>query len=249
MNDLMSQNYDWGLGKSGQMAKGYLKDIQKGNFGDLPSVQMAVAQGSKNWQDLQRQLQMSSAGMGGIQPNQMAGLLMKGQLSNQNNTGMNALQGFSNDLSNFQNAYSQARGQQMGAWTQGQQLRLGAAEGERQTPVNYGGGILGNLSSDFGNIAKAVAPKGICWVAEELYGPADAGLVRAFLLGMAEVSTSYNLFVKLYRAIGEKWSVLIRKHMCLRRATREVFDRLLRKAKENQWEHPATDVSVGAKGE
>jgi hypothetical protein len=155
LNQLFNQfsNYDPGLGAAGQMAKGYLKDVRQGKMGDLPSVQLAVAQGANNWKNLQRTLQMNSAAYGGQQPGLAGGLLMKGQLANQDQTGMQALSGAANDISNFSNIFSQARGQRINANLQGGQLGLEAAMG-LQNKIGSTPGILGALAATANSAAK-----------------------------------------------------------------------------------------------
>lgn len=148
----MFQNADPGLGAAGKMAKGYLKKIRQGRMTDLPSVMLAQGQGATDWRELQRGIQMNTAMMPGQQQGLTAGLLSKGFLQNQDQTGMRALQGAANDISNFSNIYDVARGRRINATLAGQTAGL---EGmQRGRSVQRTTGLLQGL----GEFAKNIAP-------------------------------------------------------------------------------------------
>lgn len=113
--------FDPGLGGAGSYAKHFFKHLGRGedmaNFS--PGVQLAISQGQRNWTDLQRQLQMSTAMMPGEQQGLSAGLMQTGMLKNQDNTGHNAIAAAAGDISNFANILNLARGQRMNAELQG----------------------------------------------------------------------------------------------------------------------------------
>lgn len=158
----MFQNADPGLGAAGKMAKGYLKAVRQGNMTDLPSVGLAIARGATDWKELQRNLQMNTAMMPGEQSALTAGLLSKGRLQNQNQTGMNAMQGAANDISNFSNIFSQARQQRISATQQGQEMGLmGMQRGrsvQKTTGLLQG---LGQLAGQVGSLAAGFStPRG-----------------------------------------------------------------------------------------
>lgn len=100
-------NYNPGIGADARYAKKFFNRLGRGH--DLseisPSVQLAQARGARDWTSLQRQIQMNTAMMPGEQTALTAGLLSKGYLQNQDNTGLQALQGAANDISNFSNIY------------------------------------------------------------------------------------------------------------------------------------------------
>lgn len=145
------QNYDPGLGAAGQFAKHNLKLMRNGQFSELPEVAYAQAQGAKNWQNLQRSIQMSTATMPGDQAGLRAGLLMKGQLSNQDNTGHQALGAAANAAQYYGNMFNMAKNMRTQAGLQG---LLGAGnliQGSQH--VTQQQGILGQLAGAAGAVA------------------------------------------------------------------------------------------------
>ena len=114
------QNYDPGLGFVGRAAKGMLKRGLNDPY-SLPGVQLAKSQGATNWAGLQRQLQMSSAMMPGEQSGLTAGILSKGYLQNQDQTGQAVLGAYGSDIKQFSDIFNLARGQRIGAEMAGMQ--------------------------------------------------------------------------------------------------------------------------------
>lgn len=147
-------NFDPGLGKAGKMAKGYLKLAQKGRMTELPSVQLAIAQGQRGWQDLQRNLQMGTAMMPGEQSGLYAGILAKSQLQSQNNIGLQAMQGAASDISNFSNIFNLAKSNRTNAQLQGLQSAGQLRSQNRQMVQKQG--ILGGLSGIFGSLIPGI---------------------------------------------------------------------------------------------
>lgn len=240
-------NFDPGLGMAGGLAKHYLKSVRQGKMTDLPSVQLAISQGQRNWTDLQRNLQMNTAMMPGEQQGMTAGLQMEGMLKNQNNTGMGALQGAANDISNFSQIFDMARGQRINAELTGMQAGANILQRGKQRVQTKGiipgimeiagpllGGLAGGLGSGGGGGGGGNPFSGdpsICWVAEALYGEGDLRVqeIRNFLLN--QTSAPYKAFVKLYKRFGERLAKVVKRSKVLQAILLPLFNNFLQKAR------------------
>lgn len=160
---IMSKNYDPGLGKAGHLGKSMLKAIEQGRYYDLPEVQLAIAQGQRGWKDLERRMQMGSAGMG-MQPALLQGMLMKGQLQHQNQMGTQVIGAATQAGQLYSNMYNLARGQRIEADEAGDRLKLGAGElrqsGIRREQTQGFLSKLGQITSLFSPLGAGISALG-----------------------------------------------------------------------------------------